>query len=263
MNNLGYTTAIVTGASSGIGEEFAKQLCSMGTKVIAVGRNKKRLLEIEQNLPKESMKLFIPFVADLTKTLDIKRLVEKARSEGPIDLLINNAGIGFSQPFEKMNSGQIVSTLQTNLAGPIELTQGILQLHSNKNRLHIAFVTSLAGKIGFGGLSVYSATKFAIEGLCESLRVEYSDKPVDITVVRPGIVDTNFFDRSGMNDFRESVKNSKSFYPASRVARESLQRLKSRPSYITIGNDKYFLKLLPFIPFKWRFTVLDLVNKLQ
>lgn len=257
-----YRRALVTGASSGIGLAIARELCHAGVTVFAVARNERRLQEIQSQLPKEDRKHFIFVIADLRKKADIKKIIETCKHRGFIDLLINNAGIGYNKEFEKLSDRDISDTIDTNLLGHVLLTKELLKLRKSNNPMHVVFVTSLAGKIGFGGLSIYSATKFALEGLCEALRIEYQNTLVSFTVLRPGVTDTNFFAKAGMQEFHSSVKGTKTLHPPAEVAQEMLRKINAHPTSIVVGNDKYFIRLLPFIPFTWRFKVLDIINKL-
>jgi len=259
---LPYHRAVVTGASSGIGAEIAKQLCTSNVTVFAVARTGSKLDEVRRTLPPNKQKFFVAVEGDLTSADDIDRVIKKASIGGAVDLLVNNAGVGYCKRFEDLSVDEINTTINTNLTGPLRLSHGILRSRKPKQELHIVFVTSLAGKVGFGELSAYSATKFALEGICEALRLEFLNSPVAITVLRPGITDTGFFEKAGMDEFRQSVKGSKSFYSAKRVASEFIKKIPEKPNAIVVGNDKYFLSLLPFIPFRHRFRILDIVNKI-
>ena len=264
-NILTYKVALVTGASSGIGAEIAKELCLRNIKVYAVARSKVNLSKVENSLPKKYKSNFILVNKDLTRENNIAQIVKLIKKNNDtVDLLINNAGVGFNKPFEQQSDKEAQTTIATNLMGPILLTKLILSVKKKSSPLHIVFTTSLAGKVGFGGLSVYSASKFALEGLAESLRLEYQDSDVSITVLRPGITDTGFFKKAGMLEFRNSVKNERSFYTPDIVANVLIKKISNhnKPNSIIVGNDKYFLALLPFIPFKLRFKVLDIINKL-
>lgn len=257
-----YNSALVTGASSGIGAAIAKQLCLAGVQVLAAGRSEDRLERVRSSLPKKKQKLFLPVVGDLANKKDITKILKQSTTHGPIDLLVNNAGTGYSDRFENIPDEAIENIVSTNLIGHLLLTKGVLKQRSREAPMHVVFVTSLAGKIGFENLSVYTATKFALEGLCEALRIEYENTPVNITVLRPGITNTNFFKVAGMDDFHNSVKGTKALHPPESVAKALLENASKRPNAIIVGNDKYFIPLIPFIPFKHRLKVLDIINKL-
>ncbi|MDL2341835.1 MAG: SDR family NAD(P)-dependent oxidoreductase [Patescibacteria group bacterium] len=260
MNN--YQTAIVTGASSGIGRALTQQLCAQGVTVYALARSKRNLELAKNSLPKVYRNLLIPVVCDISKTEETQVKIKEIFSCSQIYLVINNAGIGYSRNFVDYSDNEIDTVIATNLRGTITVIQACLKLRDKQRPIHFVNTTSLAGKMGFPELSVYAATKFAIEGLTESLRHEYMNKDVTFTIVRPGITDTAFFSKAGMQLYKEGVKELKSFYSAEQVATILLAKLHSRKSVIIVGNDKFYIPLLPFVPFKYRFKVLDIVNKL-
>lgn len=263
MNNLTYKTAIVTGASSGIGKSIAIKLSENGIKVYAFARDDSKLKSAQKSLPVKMRSNFIPVVCSIGNRGKVEKRIRDITKNDSIDLLINNAGIGFSEKFARFTDAQIDEVIQTNLLGTINMTQSLIATQEVEDRsLHIVVVTSLAGKIGFPNLSVYSATKFALEGLVESLRVEYADSSIRFTVLRPGITDTEFFEKAGMQSYKKSVRGFKNFYSPDKVASIFLANLKLNKKTIVIGNDKIFLKVLPFIPFSLRFKILNLINKI-
>lgn len=214
-------------------------------------------------MPEEYRKLFTCLKADITNDRDVNKIIKKTSGLRPNKLLlVNNAGFGISGSFEKINIVDAGRVIDTNLLGALKLTQGLLRIRNKKAQNDIVFVTSLAGKIGFPGLAIYSASKFALEGLAETLRLEYKDKNVDIFVLRPGVTDTNFFNTAGMAKFYNSVKGTKAIHTSESVAKLLIKGLERRKPIIVAGGDKYFLKLLPLIPFNKRFGFLDITNKL-
>jgi short-subunit dehydrogenase len=263
MKALNYKCAIVTGASSGIGAAIAIELCNHGVLVLAVARRRSNLMSVKSSIAKDRQKFFKPIVADIAKPNDTKRIIDAAKKEGGTDLLINNAGVGISKSFEKHSLTNAEDIISTNLLGTIMLTHNSLLNRRAKKSLHIVFVSSLAGKIGFPNLSVYSATKFAIEGLAESLRHEYANSLVRITVLRPGVTDTNFFNVAGMKEYYNSVKKSKKIHTAGSVANELLTNLDDNNGIIMVGGDRLFLRILPFVPFTKRFKILNFTNTFQ
>lgn len=257
-----YKTAIVTGASSGIGASIAKQLCLRNTKVYALARTESRLKSVQKSLPNAKQNLFIPIVCDVSKASTVDNTMKSIFSKADVDLIVNNAGVGFYKDLTKHSPSEIEQVIATNLYGTINITRSVLTCSDRTHPLQIVNTASLAGRIGFPQMSIYSATKFAIIGLTEALRLEYANKKVAFTVLLPGKTDTDFFAKAGMEDFQASVKDLKSYYSSDKVAAIFLTKLRPEKNTIVIGNDKIFLKLLPFIPFKLRFKVLDIVNKL-
>ncbi len=257
-----YSVAVVTGASSGIGRAIALQLCNAGTKVYGLARDAQKLKETKQSLPNAKRKLFVPVACDISSKRSAQKILHKVFEGRDVDLVVNNAGIGFSRDFPSYKNAEIDAVIATNLRGVITVTQAALAARRDSHHLQIVNVTSLAGKMGFPQLSIYSATKFAIEGLTEALRHEYQDKNASFTVLRPGITDTAFFGKAGMELYKKGVENLKSHYSPEKVASIFLSKLDKNRKTIVVGNDKIFIALLPFIPFSGRFKVLNITNKL-
>ena len=257
-----YKVALVTGASSGIGAATSKRLCMANVKVVAIARDHKKLKAVQQSLPKSKQQLFIALPKDLTKLSDLNDILRYCEQKAHIDLLINNAGIGIDEAFVNITDKKIKQIFATNVFGHAYITRGLLKRRLVDRPLRIVFVSSLAGKIGFPGLSAYTASKFAIEGLAESLQQEYQGTPVTITTLRPGITDTNFFKTAKMHSFRNSAVKNNLMSSPEHVATELLRKLPGKPRVITIGNDRYYLKILTYLPFKYRLKVLNITNKL-
>ena len=259
--NKQYKTAIITGASSGIGAAIAKKLCNHGITVYALARNQTLLDEVKASLPVTSRRYFIAQKCDITDKHEVEQVFTKVFIKNPVDLIVSNAGIGFSKKFNSYNDKEICDVINTNLLGNINVIRATL---ANKGEYftQVVCTSSLAGKMGFSNLSVYSATKFAIEGLVEALRGEYKDNEVAFTIFRPGITATKFFDKAGMQAFEEGVRNKKNYFTPEKVADIFINNLSPQSRTITVGNDKYFLLILPFIPFRYRFKILDIINKI-
>jgi short-subunit dehydrogenase len=258
ITNKNYNAAIITGASSGIGAAIATELCKRNITVIAVGRNRKNLINTKNRISKKQQNNFKILVADIKKNNDLERIIKLAK-QYDARLLINNAGLGTFRNFEEQNIREIKETIETNLIGTAILTNKFLKAF--KDNVHIVFVSSLSGKIGFPGLSIYTATKFGIEGLIETLRRELNGKKIRITTLRPGITDTNFFNRSGMTNFLSEVKAKSKIHSPEYVAKLLISEIDK--DEITVSSDKLFIRLLPFIPDKLKFSVLEILNNYQ
>lgn len=256
-----YKAVIVTGASSGIGAEIANIFCTNGSLVFAVARNTKKLEIVRNNIPKKYRSKFVIKKCDVSKAKDVEKCIKSIFNQTNVDLVVSNAGIGYSKPFMSYTAKEIDDVLTTNIQGAINITQSCLA-NRKKQRTQIVYTSSLAGRIGFPNMSIYSASKFALEGFVESLRGEYPRDDVTFTLLRPGITRTPFFKKAGMEKFEESVKDLKSCYTPEEVAAEFYNKISPDTEVIVVGNDKYFLKILPFTPKKYRFHVLDFINKL-
>jgi len=256
-------SAIVTGASSGIGKEIAIAFAKNGANVLAVARSKTKLDTLTNDCQSFKGKV-VGFQADLQDKIHLKQLVDKAvNSFGSVDILVNNAGIGYERPFSEQSPDQIDSVISTNLMAPMYLTKLILPVLLKNKTGVIMYVTSLAGKIGFPNLAPYSASKFGLEGFAETIREEVKDRGIKVVVVRPGVTDTDFFAKAGMNEFYSEVRKSNKIHPPSRVSDEILSKIESLPDEIVVGTDKFFLRLLPYVPYRQRFRLLDVTNVLN
>ena len=181
-------SALVTGASLGIGRATAVVLARRGVRVWATG------LEVEPLLELERLCGATVLAADLS---DEHGLSELLGWVGPVDLLVNVAGFGRSEPLQKIDRGETLEMLAVNLAAPIRLTAALAPDMVARGRGHVVNVASIAGSVGVAHEAVYSATKGGLIVFSESVRYELAGSGVGVTVVYPAAVDTSFFARSG------------------------------------------------------------------
>jgi short-subunit dehydrogenase len=180
-------TALITGASSGIGAATASALAMAGCRVILVGRDRTRLAGIAEHTGGKSL------VADLSSSTDVSRVAAAARD---VDLLVNNAGLGWAGALEGMAPEEISELTTVNLAAPLQLTRAALPEMMRRRRGHVVFVSSIA-TVGVRDEAVYSATKAGLRAFAASVRQEAANQHVGITTVLPGAVRTPFFSRQG------------------------------------------------------------------
>lgn len=182
---------LVTGASSGIGAAVVRRLAQAGSQVVAAGRNPDRLARLAAETGATTL------LTDLARPGAARELAERALARHTrVDVLVNNAGIGWAGPFAGMGDALADELLAVNLRAPIELTRTLLPGMCHHGG-HLVFVGSIAGRLGVGGEAVYSATKAGLDTFAESLRMELAKRPVAVSVVVPGVVDTPFFSRRG------------------------------------------------------------------
>jgi short-subunit dehydrogenase len=200
------SVALVTGASSGIGREVAQRLAAAGARVLAHGRDRTALSQLDAT----------PLVADLAEPGAGRNLAEAAiQAAGRVDIVVANAGLGWAGPFAEMPPGMTERLLAVNLAAPIELTRTLLPTFADGGRPgYLIYVTSIAGRMGVAGEAVYSATKAGLDSFAESLRFEMYGQPVRVGVFVPGVVETAFFERRGRPYARKRPRP----IPAARVA---------------------------------------------
>lgn len=175
-------TAVISGASSGIGLAIAKKLIKEGISVVGLARDFSKTEFDDINFQKLEI--------DLRKMQEIEALVQKIQN---VDILVNNAGVGYFDLLGNLSNEQIQEMVETNLLGTIYLTQACLKklVQSEGTIVNIASESALKGE-KFG--SVYCATKFAIRGFSESLLAELRKKNVRVTCLNPGMVQSSFFD---------------------------------------------------------------------
>lgn len=221
---------MVTGASSGIGRDAAVRLARRGAHVWAVARNGDRLAALA-----EECDGITPFVADVSVDGQRAALVEAV---GDIDVLVNNAGLGWSGVIADMPAGEVRRLFEINVIGLIDLTQRVLPGMLARRHGHIANIGSVAGWISAPPLSVYSATKFAVAGFSEGLRRELLGKGVSVGLIAPGPIATEFFARSeGMTDGKGAAMNSSGAPPVSIAGRAVVRsiRMAGIPGWDTIA----------------------------
>ncbi len=184
-------TILITGASSGIGKETAKLFQSKGWNVIATMRNPENETELKQLENVLVAKLDVLDLDSIKKTFE-----EGVRKFGNIDVLLNNAGYGAYGPLEAFSREKIVRQFNTNVIGLLDVTKTVLP-HFRQNKKGIIInISSIGGKMTFPLGSLYHGTKFAVEGISESLNYEIEQFGGQVKIVEPGMIATDFGGRS-------------------------------------------------------------------
>ncbi|EHL73816.1 MULTISPECIES: SDR family NAD(P)-dependent oxidoreductase [Bacillus] len=192
---------VITGASSGIGEQMAIKAAESGANLVLLARRVEKLEELKSFLESRySNKVWIHSL-DVSERENVEAVFSAIFAEaGKIDVLVNNAGFGIFEEAHLAKWGDIERMFAVNVLGLISCTQMVIE-HMQKNRSgHIVNIASQAGKIATPKSSIYAATKHAVLGFSNSLRMELSTYGVFVTTVNPGPIATNFFeiaDRSG------------------------------------------------------------------
>jgi short-subunit dehydrogenase len=191
--------AVVTGASSGIGEATTLTLARRGSKVVLAARRKERLEPLAKAIQADGGSA-LPVVCDVTDRADIRTLaavVEEAY--GRFDALINNAGIRGAGPFVNNSMDEIERVVRVNQLGVMPTRKAFLPMMLRRSRGHIVNVASLAGRLAAPGAAVYSSTKHAIVAFSESLYHELGPRGLLVTAVNPGFTATEGFPMDGMD----------------------------------------------------------------
>ncbi|NOU82199.1 SDR family oxidoreductase [Paenibacillus sp. LMG 31459] len=182
-------TWLITGVSSGFGYVMTQQLLEQGDKVIGTVRNKEKIAGLIEKYPDT----FICELLDVTDVPAIRKLVEDSFDKsGVIDVIVSNAGYGLFGAAEELSDAEVDHIIATNLTGPIQLIRSALPHLRAQGSGRIIQLSSYGGQVAFPGNSMYHATKFGIEGFCESVAQEVAAFNIGITLVEPGGARTEF-----------------------------------------------------------------------
>jgi len=185
---------IVTGASSGIGREFAIELAKQGAKLIVTARRAERLEEVLDELRTLGADA-VSVVGDIVDAATLAALIEAAAREfGGLDALVNNAGIGAIGPFANADEDRLRRVMEVNFFAPVELIRLAMPLLRRGNRPIIANVSSVLGHRAVANKSEYCASKFAMHGFSDALRCELAGDGIDVLLVSPSTTSSEFFD---------------------------------------------------------------------
>jgi NADP-dependent 3-hydroxy acid dehydrogenase YdfG len=198
--------AVVTGASSGIGEATVRALAAEGAAVVAGARRKERLDELVAEVAQSGGKA-IGVECDVTDESQAHNLVQRAVDEfGRIDILVNNAGVMLLSTVGKGLSDQWRQMFEVNVMGLLYATDAAIGIMKEQGSGHLVNVSSVAGrKVTRSSNGVYAGTKFAVNAISEGLRQELLEDNIRVTIVEPGAVATELPDHITDEDARESV----------------------------------------------------------
>ncbi len=184
-------TALVTGASGGLGQAIARDLAGRGAKLILTARRTATIEALAEELGAEAV------TADLTDQADVERL---GRLGGDVDLLVANAGTGSDVPLDDVDAAEVDFSIDVNLRSPILLTTAFAQGHLASGRAgHVVLIGSLSGLAPSPGTFLYNATKFGLRGFALSVRQDLHGSDVGLSIVEPGFIrDAGMFHEGGI-----------------------------------------------------------------
>lgn len=189
-------TALITGASTGIGAIYADRLAKRGYDLILVARDQKRLTNLAEEITTKTGRKVETLAADLTVKSDLQRVEERLRSDSNVIALVNNAGFGATAKLVDSNVEDMDNMIQLNVTALTRLTSAVLPGFLNRSKglvINIASVVALAPELLNG---VYSGTKAFVINLTQSLHNEVKDKGIQVQAVLPGATSTEFWDRA-------------------------------------------------------------------
>jgi NAD(P)-dependent dehydrogenase (short-subunit alcohol dehydrogenase family) len=184
-------TAIVTGASSGIGRETARLFARAGANVVLASRNAEALARLADELrPYRGRSLAVP--TDVTDAEAVEAMVRKAAEEfGSVDILVNNAGLGLYARLAEGSMENVRRLFEVNVFGPLNCIRAVAPYMKQQRRGQIINVSSVAGKIAAPYEGAYAATKFALTAISDAVRLELFEYGIRVITVYPGPIDTS------------------------------------------------------------------------
>jgi len=252
-------TALVTGSSSGIGFETALLLARNGFNTYASMRDLKKSKDITQIANKEKLPLQVVQL-DVIDHKSVREAIDKVVEENKrIDVLVNNAGYGLLGALEDLSIEEIKAQFETNFFGAIRVTQQVLPvMRKQKSGGTIVNISSVGGRMGIPSLSAYHSTKFALEGLSESISYELEPFGIRVVLIEPGFIRTNIMNSSIIakkaqdpsspyfsltqqleRSFKSAMENTSESSPPEEVAKVVLQAVRSDSPKLryAVGND--------------------------
>lgn len=258
--NLEGCTALITGASAGIGREFARQLATRARTVVIVARREERLNELRDEIRNRNAQLNVHTrVVDLCEKAQIEELVgwlEQNKIE--IDFLINNAGLGDYGTVATSDIERDNRIIQVNITALIFLTRQLLPQMIKKKKGAILNVSSSAGFLPIPGMTVYAATKAFVNSFTEALRAELGNSGVSVTALCPGPVHTEFGDVAARPGGKPETGPEFIYVSVEQTARDALRAVEAdKPLVIPGAFMKFGMFLaritpLPILRLAWR-----------
>jgi hypothetical protein len=244
-------TALITGASSGIGAVFAQALATRQTNLVLVARSKDKLDSLAQQLREQHQIQVEVLVQDLTAPGAATRVFEAVTQKNiVIDLLINNAGFGDYGSFSESSLTKQLEMIQLNISALVELTYRVLPQMQQRGSGSIINLSSIAGFQPIPYMSVYAATKAFVLSFSEALWAENREKGVKVIAVCPGPTKTNFFDIAGFARLATSASQRQNTTTPEEVVSEALKALEGEASTVVPGalTNQIIVNLPRFFP---------------
>lgn len=203
MESLKGKNILIVGATGGIGSQLAKLLAGSGVNLFLSGRSPEKLAEIAASIGISPDKTF---AADISKSNDVAQLKERYFAINQhIDILVNAAGIGIIKPLESLSEDDFLQTINFNLLGPFLLVKAFLPAMKEAKKGLIINIPGVLGKTPMAGSAAYSASKYGLTGMMQSIREEIKRTEIRITNIFMGGVDSSFWDTIDLRVQREKM----------------------------------------------------------
>lgn len=234
--------AIVTGASSGIGEQFARLLAERGFDLIVIARREERLNKLAKDLQEHHAVKVLPLALDLSSQNFLVELI-RTIADKDIGLLISNAGFGLKGEHHQTSAEQMDQMLQLNSRAPMLLAHALSPALIQRGKGGIVFTGSIEGFLAFPWSASYAASKAFVLSLGESLWYELQPYGVDVMVLAPGSTNTEALLLQGFDP-----KQQFGLMSPHQVAEQALSQLGKRPVFISGWMNRFFIRLLCTLP---------------
>lgn len=244
-------TAVITGASSGIGAELARRFAREGARLALVARREERLRALAEDIAAAGHPQPLVITADLFEPDAPQRVIEQARAAlGQIDVLVNNAGLGYAGPFAEHTTDQIEQMLRLNIDALLRITQLVLPEMLDRRSGWIINVASTAAYQPMPYMAAYAATKAFVLSWSEALWAEVRKRAVVVTAVNPGTTRTEFFEHHTWSRGRELfIKRAMTAERVADIAVRALARRK--PSVICGWTNRAMALAAKLMPRSW------------
>jgi short-subunit dehydrogenase len=259
--NLDHCSAVITGASAGIGREFARQLAGRAQRIALVARRRDRLEELRLELLRRNPGLQVEIqVADLSILEHVMELGRDVLKDKPVDFLINNAGLGDYGPVATAEPRRLNEMIQVNVLALTALTRALLPQMIAQKRGAILNVSSSAGFLPIPGFAVYAATKAYVTSFSEALRAEVRGSGISVCALCPGPVQTEFMAVAAQGRPRSETGPELAYVPVEKVVRAGLNGIeRDKPlvipgSIMKIGMTLARLSPTALMRLGWRFS---------
>jgi uncharacterized protein len=247
---------VVTGASSGIGEELARQLGKEGAKLVLCARRRELLEKLASEMGEENV---LVEACDVTRDGDLERVVEHARIKfGRIDVVFANAGFGVAGKIEQLDISDYRRQFETNVFGLLRTVYATLD-ELKKTRGKLVLVGSVAGWASLPGASPYAMSKFAVRALANAITPELRAAGVTVTLISPGFVDSNIRRVDNQEKYHSDVKDPIPAWirvPTDKAVREILHAVaRGKREQIVTGHGKIIVLVQRLFPWIIRLSV--------
>jgi len=227
MRKLTDKRVIITGASSGIGRELARQLAAQGCQLVINARRKERLDDLASEISASGASCLV-VEGDVTDQAVRARLLDQCKQRfGGLDILINNAGIGAMGRFDEATPERLREIFEVNFFAVAEMIRESLPLLKTGNEPMIVNLSSVLGHRGVPLKSEYCATKFAIHGFSDAIRAELASDGIDLLLVSPSTTDSEFFD-AAIDDPTQRDWKKGGAMPPEKVAAKTIRAIQKR-----------------------------------